>query len=559
MGSIESTIVDARIPSGHMSVLVRIGRNFLDGSWHVAWIDLPQAVQDALATYEGGFGDIIRSDWEIVTAERIGVYGQMFRLDDIIFRLNTVKRLGPLNLMEPGPRYTQIFEPCRHLFMADYHPYGNIPMFTDLLLDPSNFITEPDNIRDAWIADLLRINPNYHVIDQGHPLYDPNYTNRWFPGDPDFGKPDPVAGLYLGEGFFIDCTLPVFSDQNFRIDGNKSAEMKEEGTLGWNVTIGGYGKDGIQAFMIHPLPINPYDGMPTYIFTYIFTYSACISIIRKYGKPHYGPEQSLTLESALWISGVTRWPNIAYIDFEPQYFEDLIITIEATDGSRSDVSTFPVSVVNYPVENYSPVVQLNITRKAFMLGEEEYYTIRFADPDCFIFSLAQFMGRTPSTTHLPMLPGNRIREDQDNLIYQMTLNGLPVYQYGPWREELIDPRSGLITFMPRFEGILEAAVTCTDAMGLSGFGSVRLYWVNPGSWFNHCPIIYVKTPKPLVMKAGEEFILSPTDLNIVDPDGDEIYASCNFGAVGRTNDGGLYGRSRPISRANISWSLFFMI
>lgn len=42
-----------------------------------------------------------------------------------------------------------------------------------------------------------------------------------------------------------------------------------------------------------------------------------------------------------------------------------------------------------------------------------------------------------------------------------------------------------------------------------------------------------------MIRAGEEFILSPTDLNIIDPDGDDIYASYNIGAVGRTADGGF--------------------
>jgi hypothetical protein len=517
-----------------MSILVKIGRDFLDGSWHAAWIDLTDVVRDAMLRYDGKFGDIIESEWEIVRAERIGVYGPMFRLDDIIFRAQDVKRLGFPNLMEPGPRYAQLFEPNRHLFMADYYPEGKLPQVTDLLLEPSNFITDPDEICDAWIADLLRLDPNYHAIDPEHPLHDPGYTNRWFPEAPSFGKPDPVAEAFLGEGFFIDCTLPVFSDPNFRIGGAKAEELKGQGTLEWNLTVGGYGEHGTQAFMIRPLPVNPYDGMPTYI----FTHCSCISVIKTYGKPHYGPDQSFILESALWNCGLTLWPNIAYIDIEALYFEDLILTIEVTNGIRSDVRTFPVSVVNYPVENYPPVVQLNITKKAFFLGEEGNHAINFADPDCFIFSLAQLAGGTPSTSHLPMLPGNKIREDQDNLTYRMIMNGIPSYQYGPWIEDMIDPHSGLITFNPRFEGIFDPIVICTDDRGASASGSVRIYWVNPGSWLNHCPIIYIKTSKPLVMRAGEEFILSPTDLNIIDPDGDDIYASCNIGAVGRTADGG---------------------
>jgi len=43
----------------------------------------------------------------------------------------------------------------------------------------------------------------------------------------------------------------------------------------------------------------------------------------------------------------------------------------------------------------------------------------------------------------------------------------------------------------------------------------------------------------MVVKAGEEVILTAPDIKIVDPDGDEVYASCNIGAVGRTADGGF--------------------
>ncbi|MBN2372660.1 hypothetical protein JXL19_02575 [bacterium] len=553
IGNIESRIVDADIPSGSMSIQVNIGRDFLDGFWHVAWIDIYNLIEEAMIRYDGEFGEIAESDWKIVRAEKIGVYGQMFRIDDIIFRVQDLERLGFPNLMETGPMYAQIFEPYRYLFMADYDSDGRLPQVTDLLLEPSNFITDTDKIRDIWIADLLRLDPNYHVINPSHPLYDPEYTHIWIPEDPNFGKPDPVAEKYLGKGFFIDCTLPVFSDQNFRINGAMAAELKAEGMLEWNVTVGGYGHNAIQSYLIQPLPINPYDGMPTYI----FTHSSCISVIETYGRPHYGPNESFVLESALWNCGLALWPNISYIDIEAQYFEDLILTIEVTNGIRSDIRAFPLSVVNYPVENYPPVAQLNITRKAFFVGEESNYAIKFTDPDCFVFSLAQFYGRNPSTTHLPMLPGNKIREDQDNLTYTMIMNGLPSYQYGPWIEDMIDPQSGLITFNPLFEGIFEPIVICFDDRGASAFGSVKIYFVNQGTWFNHCPIIYINTSKPVVIKAGEEFILSPKDLNIIDPDGDTIYASSNIGAIGRTCDGGFIWTFQTNFPGRYTLELFF--
>jgi hypothetical protein len=110
-----------------------------------------------------------------------------------------------------------------------------------------------------------------------------------------------------------------------------AAELRNHGILGWNMTINGCGKDAIQAFFIKPLPINPYDGMPTY---YLNKY-ASFEAIKTFGKAHYGPAMTFTLESALWNSGVVLWPNIAYMDYTPQYFEDLIVTIEVTNGVQT--------------------------------------------------------------------------------------------------------------------------------------------------------------------------------------------------------------------------------
>jgi len=463
MGGYLATVADMDASDGSMVIHADIGRNFLDGSWHVVWLNLRDVVKKALDGYEGRFGVITQSDWQITKAERILVRGRMFRLDDIAFRAKQMKRLDQPDLIEPGPLYAQIFESYRYLFMAEYAIEGDIAQITDLLLDPENFITDPNQIRDTWISDLLRLDPNYHVIDSLHPQYDPDYPKRWILGDPNYGKPDPVAETYLRDGFFIDSTLPIFSDPNFRLGGLKAAELRDHGVLGWNLTIGGYGKDAIQALMIRPLPVNPYDGMPTYIFAY---YSS-IPAIKKYGRSHYGPTQCFSLESALWNMGLELWPNIAYVDYEPQYFEDLIVTLEVTNGSQTDVRTFPISVVNYPVENYPPVLQIHVPRRIFYYGKQNEYTVRFTDPDCYIFSLAQFKGGTPATTHLPMLPGNPIRTDQDHLYFRMTLDGLPAYQYGPWIEDIIDPHNGFISFTMRFEGIFNAVVTCTDDRGAS--------------------------------------------------------------------------------------------
>ena len=138
---------------------------------------------------------------------------------------------------------------------------------------------------------------------------------------------------------------------------------------------------------------------------------------------------------------------------------------------------------------------------------------------------------------MPLLPGNQIRTDQDHLTYQISLNGLPFYQYGPWIEDIINPCNGLINWVPKFEGSYNTIVTCTDDRGATAFGGITIFAVSRGTWLNHPPIIKGTPTVPRVIKAGEEVIFGAPDFSVEDPDGDEIYASCNIGSVGRTNRG----------------------
>jgi len=535
MGGYLPTILNADTVNRSIIIQVDIGRNYLDGVWHVVWLDLKEVVQRAFENYSGSFGALNQTDWEITKAERIIIRGQMFRMDNICFRMTDHSRIDQPDFFECGQRFAQIFEPYRFLFMADYEAFGDIKMFSDLLFEPENFITDPNQVRETWISDLLRLDPNYHLLDPNHPQYSPGYTNRWIPGDPNFGLPDPVAQQYIRHGFFIDTTLPLFSDPNFRIGGNRLSMLLDHGILGWNMTVGGYGENAIDADMIYPLPIDPYDGMPTYIPGYYRTQE----LLTAFGKNHYGPVQCFMLESALWNSGVSLWPNIIYMDYEPQYFEDLIVTLQVTNGHNSDLRIFPISVINYPVENYPPVVQLHTTNRITYVGETDEYALRFADPDCFIFSMAQFEGRIPSTTHLPMLPGNEIRTDQDTLTYRMTMDGAPVYQHGPWMQSMINPQNGLITITPAFEGAFEVIITCTDVYGYYAVGDFTYYTFNKGTWLNHPPISFGNPTRPVIARAGEEILLNYPDFKVLDPDGDELFVTANLGAVGRTSDGGF--------------------
>jgi hypothetical protein len=511
IGSVVSGFEDSSgTTPGTIEVTIYLGRGLLDGSWHAVWVDLEDAVRSAVID-EG----LDTDEWVIDQANTIIVGGQMFRLDNIIFRADEghVHQNYP-DLFEMGPLYAQLFEPYRYLFIADYEgaslevstPGGTLSSenIFDLMLEPDLFITDPNEIAAIWINEYGA---------------DPNF----------FGEAaDPNVSRIMGRDFIVDINLPIFANPNLRLNGRGANNIIAQGTLGWNATVGGYGANGVQAFLLQPLPIFPYDGMPTYLPAYY----AALAVIETYGKPYYNPTLAFFLESALWNAGLRVWPNIAALDYTPQYFEDLIVTIEVTNGVHSDVRTFPISVVNYPVENYPPVLQLDIYDQIFYVGEVGEYLVNFIDPDCFIFS----MSSAPATTHTPAIAG-AFRTDMDGLIWRLTLNGLPNYQYGPWIEQIINPSSGLISWVPKFEGAYDAIISCADARGGTAFGEITIFSVNRGTWLNHPPIILGTPTQPVVLKAGEEFILHTPNFEVEDPDGDQIYASCNIGSCGRAPDG----------------------
>jgi hypothetical protein len=295
----------------------------------------------------------------------------------------------------------------------------------------------------------------------------------------------------------------------------------------WNATVGGLGANGVQFFEVTPLEINPYDGMPTYIPAYYHAED----VVAVYGKPFLGPLPCLYLESALWNAGFVQWPNIGKMDFTPQYFEDLILTLEVTNGRQSEVETFPISVVNYPVENYPPVIE-KAEPRVFYVGQLSTYAVGVSDPDCMIFSRSPI----PATTHTPATFG-QFRQDMDSITWQMTLSGLPSYQYGPWIESLINSCNGLISFTPQFEGAYETILVATDSRGGIGIQDFPIFAVNQGTWLNHPPIILDEWHSPQVVRAGEELILTEPKWEVIDPDGDEIYYACNIGSCGFTSDG----------------------
>jgi hypothetical protein len=251
--------------AGQLQVTVAIGRGMLDGSWHSVWVDLDEAVMAAVDVFDD-IDDADKQDWYMASACAVAVSGQMFRLDNLMFRADYGHGVFDdyPDLFEMGPLYAQIFEPYRYLFIADYNVGEDNLKIADLMLNPANFllVEDPNDPNDPVVR---------YWTDLGA---DPNL----------FGENDPnVADIFDRDSFIVDLSLPIFADPDLRMDGSSIEQLINEEPLGWNATVGGYGANAIQAFLLQPLPIYPYDGMPTYLPAYYDALDAVASL----GKPYF--------------------------------------------------------------------------------------------------------------------------------------------------------------------------------------------------------------------------------------------------------------------------------
>ncbi|MGA1791301.1 MAG: hypothetical protein ACMUIM_07430 [bacterium] len=359
-----------------------------------------------------------------------------------------------LSLFKMGTLYARIDEPYTYIFAADYAgseiktlgEEGNIVELSSIfhfMLDPETYFLFGDpNDPDDEVYQ-------YYVNDLG--------------ADPDlFGENDPnLAALFGRESFKVDFDFPIFADPNLRFGGHMAERIIEQGTLGWKVSVQG-AVEG-HPMEITPLPTDPYDGMPTYLPA---NYDA-INVALLYQKPSFPPGAVIALEAALWNSGISVWPNIAALDYTPQQFGDLTVTVEVTNGVDSDFSTFPISVVDYPVENHAPVPLSERVELTFYVGEPGVHLFQCIDPDCFIFSQAyNLYGEIPEDTHMTSnTPGITPRDDMSSLMWDLHCNDLPSYQYGPWVNNLINQDTGIMYWVPQFDGEFNMVVSCSDNRG----------------------------------------------------------------------------------------------
>ena len=370
-----------------------------------------------------------------------------------------------LSLFKMGPLYTQIDKPYTYIFVADYagseiktlDEDGNIVELSSIF----QFLLNPEN--HFWYGDPN--DPNDEVYQY--------YVNE-LGADPDlFGENDPkLAALFGRESFKVDFDLPVFADPNLRFGGHLAERTIEQGTLGWEVSV--QGEDDNDTMHIAPLSTDPYDGMPTYLPA---NYDAIDAAVL-YQKPSFPPGAVKALEAALWNSGISVWPNVAALDYTPQQIGDLTVTVEVTNGIDSDFSTFPLNVVDYPVENHAPVPQSDRVELRFYVGEMGVHLVQCIDPDCFIFSQTyNLYGEIPDTTHVTWnTPGMTPRDDMSSLVWhdEHMIGG---YYY---TVSIID-QSGIISFTPQYDGTYDVVVTCSDNRGGTAHIEVIIQCINRGS------------------------------------------------------------------------------
>ncbi|MBN2373658.1 hypothetical protein JXL19_07720 [bacterium] len=519
-------------------------------NWHDCGIDLYKPFKDAVYNFDGISA---KSDWYITKADSIDLNDARFSFDQTdSVRARPGEFTGKPYLFPIGARYAQIFKCYRYLFLAEYSASGGAVSVMDLLLMDANdrmpgdplynppnpaeiFETDPDVIKAYW-------------LEQGA---DPNSFD---PNHPSYLKPDSGISAAMGREFIIYPSAPIFAREDFRFNasgtpGDPDNPMYPNPAfvnfiptsginlpLEWNGSTNGLGSYGQ---LIPPLEINPVDGMPTYI--PVYRNAADVSAV--YGAPFWGPDVVTAFEGALYNAGFTFWPNIAVIDFTPQAFEDIILTIWVGSWPEYAYETFPISVANYPIENYPPYI-IEAFDKICYLGEKFEYQMTAIDPDCFIFSLCP-SDEDPRYAHLPMISGNKIRDDMDYLSYDFyiyvngilaneLITGCPINAWCGVTSELM---RGLLSCTPKYSYNFDVKVVCIDKHGGPGYADFTINCLYPPG--NHPPAI-IKCPESLLTAwAGQEIVLSSSDIKVTDPDGDTLYASSNIGYIYQNTEYGF--------------------
>jgi len=488
-------------------IWVALGREFQDGSWHMIMED----IQTVIAGVTGGAGSV----FEVVS---VTVRGNQYRMDDLMFTAPaaSIANNNAPYLFRVGPVYGQLFNTTQSRFVfaedVDY-----LWLFSDqaLLMKAQNdedlqaqlsaLPSFPDpadptapRIPCRLAQRLAAVNPaiaDYPFIEDAAGLtpaqlgFDPTTAQFINPlGDPSVASP----ALFTGA-----ATRPALTFK-FTV-GDPTGSVTSIGQPVPIAPAGDTNNDGtVDAADINQ---NYMRSLPAMLPAMDVPARAWVT---NNGTAAAG-NAMYAMACALYNSGFPTWPTFQILrPSVGQVLEDQIITCRVEDGLAVDMETFPVSVVNYPVTNLPPVIE-QLEDRFFKVGETTTYQITATDPD-----------------YADMANG---------LTFKASLNGLPNYQYGPWMEQIINPITGTISITPQFEATMTCIVTVTDPRGAQAVGHFNIFCVNSSTWLNHPPIVTEIIESPQIVRAGQLFTVS--DLHIADPDNQQLFYSCNIGAVGR--------------------------
>ena len=522
-------------------VEVKIGREAEDGSWHLIRVDLAQAIANA--------GGVLESVTGIV------LVGNQFRCDDIklLTLAGNARNACPPYLFHVNQVFTQIFDPVgyrRYIFASDdiadgilphehavtdplHHgqhgemSYGNTAIaaqMNGMSVAAANFAFWQATAMPATAADQAITAADYAAAVAAYEATlataDPDDVDPTLKdvrrGAIQAGGGNITIGLGVGGAAIeVDARLVYALDVPMLTDAEMAqGPVAADGgvnMLSFSASVGGAHELGTGSGLIQPVPTNePIPYYPLYGIR-----SGVRSILS--GEPYLASDEIKTIAMALYYGGYDFWPTVAVLAIPPQQtIENMVVTIVCSDGLSEDVESFMIETVNYPVTNHPPVIE-DVDDQIFYVGQgPQQYQLNATDADSFTFSSAV-----------------QFETDIEDLIWTAYLDGYPTYTYGPFNETLINQKSGLINFDPQFEGAYEMIVTVRDPKGAEAYAAFTIYCVNSNTWMNHPPVMLGDWDHPMIGRQGQELMLHFTD--IVDPDGEPLYYSCNIGSIGYVN------------------------
>lgn len=535
---------------GAEAIAITVGKENADGSWHQIAVDLAEAYWTATGNY-------LAADQALYA---VYVFGNQYRMDDMqMMNAALAARVGVAPyLFHINHIYQQIFDntyggTTRYIFVSD--PVGDsIYPVRDYSMHPSRGHVVEHGFGNTYVqamltgGDLATINANLwitHKINQGafsvaaDPAelanIDPALTAAAYQAavaaadaafvaagsslyEVKLQNPGYPVTLAIGVGG-IDVTLPAVDV--YTLDGPQllNAEMAvgpqtPDGGVNqilFSANIGGAHDLGTCADgFIQPVALDePLRYIPLYC------HSSAIPCCGDQYNGFLGTQEIAIVAQSLALAGYTTWPAVAKIVIPPeQIMENLILTVVASNGMAEDVEALSIITTNYPVTNYPPVIE-DVDDQIFYVGcsGNSAYQLNATDADSFTINAA-----------------GQLAGDMDQLIWAASINGLPSYMYGPWTESIIDQKTGLVSFCPEFEGAYELVASVRDQDGAEAAAAFVVHCINSQTWLNHPPIMLGDWDHPMLGYAGVPLTLDFS--GIVDPDGGELFFSCNIGTIG---------------------------